>query len=169
MRESANLIVRTGDTARFVASVETPQARPVGTREGMVFPAHRVTGGLVLLAELSVDQLAAVYDEARYAEHPADRPDLASLSRDLQRIRKNGFAVNRGISERGVVAIGRPVRDRDGVAVAGVSVSMPSARYQPQKLESIVVALSNSVAAIEADLRSSGCGRGSVAPRYNQS
>ena len=57
--ESANLMIRTGDTARFVASVECRQALRVGNREGMVFPAHRVTGGLVLLAELSQSELEA--------------------------------------------------------------------------------------------------------------
>lgn len=156
LQESANLIVRTGDTARFIASVESPQALRVGTREGMVFPAHKVTGGLVLLAELSEDQLAAIYDEARYAEQPEDRPDLARLRRDLKRIRKNGFAVNRGISERGVVAVGRPLRDPEGVAVAGLAISIPSVRYDTQRLESIVAVLGGAVAAIEADLRSKG-------------
>lgn len=154
LQESANLIVRTGDTARFIASVESPQALRVGTREGMVFPAHKVTGGLVLLAELAQDELAAVYDEARYAEHPEDRPDLARLGRELQRVRKNGFAVNRGLSERGVVAVGRPLRNPEGVAVAGVSVSMPSVRYDAQRLQSIVAVLGDAAAAIETDLRS---------------
>ena len=50
--ETANLTVRTGATARFAASVECTQALRVGSREGMAFPAHRTTGGLVLLAAL---------------------------------------------------------------------------------------------------------------------
>ena len=41
-----------GPRPRFVASVECTQALRVGSREGMVFPAHRTTGGLVLLAAL---------------------------------------------------------------------------------------------------------------------
>lgn len=32
----------------------------VGSREGMVFPAHRTTAGLVLLAEMDADELEAV-------------------------------------------------------------------------------------------------------------
>ncbi len=39
--ESANLIVRTGENARFVASAECTRALRVGNREGMVFPAHQ--------------------------------------------------------------------------------------------------------------------------------
>ncbi|XKK38141.1 IclR family transcriptional regulator [Nocardiopsis sp. ARC36] len=151
-QESANLIIRTGDTARFITSVESPQTLRVGTREGMVFPAHRVTGGMVLLAELTAEQLEAVYGEAGGSEQRADRPDLASLRRDLQRIRRNGFAVNRGVSERGIVAVGHPVRDPVGTAVAGVSISFPGVRYDPRRLGSIVASLRSVSGAIEADL-----------------
>ena len=154
--ESANLMVRTGDTARFIASVECRQALRVGNREGMVFPAHRVTGGLVLLAELSPEQVDAVYAPERYDERPDERPDLARLHRDLAKVRANGFALNEGRSERGVVAVGRPVRGADGHALAGLSISMPSVRYDPHQLRSWVAAIGFAARAIENDLRLAG-------------
>lgn len=154
--ESTNLIIRTGDTARFIASVECSQALRVGNREGMVFPAHRVTGGLVLLAELDRDQVEAIYDLERYADRPDDRPDLGRLHRELKKIREGGFALNQGRSERGVVAVGRVVRDPAGQAVAGVSLSMPSIRYDPHQLPSWVAALGFAARAIEAELRTGG-------------
>lgn len=150
--ESANLIIRTGDTARFIASVECDQALRVGNREGMVFPAHRVTGGLVLLAELRREQVDALYAEQRYLDRPADRPDLPRLHRELARIRSSGFALNQGRSERGVSALGRPVRTSDGEVVAGLSISMPSVRYDPRRLESWVAALGLAARAIESQL-----------------
>ena len=94
--ESANLIARTGDTARFIASVESGQSLRVGNREGMVFPAHQVTGGLVLLAELSDEQLDTLYATERYIERPGERPDLSALRKDLDQIRRQGFAVKHG-------------------------------------------------------------------------
>ena len=152
--ESANLIIRTGDTARFIASVECSQALRVGSREGMVFPAHRVTGGLVLLAELRREQVEAIYAAERYADRPDQRPDLEKLHRELKRIRTGGFALNQGRSERGVVAFGRPVRDQDGEAIACLSLSMPSVRYDPHRLPSWLVAIGSAVRAVEADLAS---------------
>jgi DNA-binding IclR family transcriptional regulator len=151
--ESANLIIRTGGSARFIASVECEQSLRVGTREGMVFPAHRVTGGLVLLAELADAQLEALYAEDRYADRPTERPDLAWLRTELATVRANGFAVNEGLSERGVVAVGRAVREQTGAAVAGVSVSMPSVRYDRRHLRSILAALEFTTRAIETDLQ----------------
>lgn len=150
--ESVNLAVRTGDTVRFITSVECFQALRVGSREGMVFPAHRTTAGLLLLAELTGEELEAVYPAERYAERPADRPDLKRLRAELARVRRNGFALNQGRSERGVVALGVPVRGPDGDALAGLSVSMPSGRYDRHRLPALVDALSRGAVAIEAEL-----------------
>jgi DNA-binding IclR family transcriptional regulator len=150
--ESANLTVRTGDTARFIASVESQQSLRVGSREGMVFPSHRVTGGLLMLAELDEAELTSVYAEARYVDRAGERPDLARLKRELATIRKNGFAVNQDRSERGVVAVGVPVRYEDGTPRAGISVSMPSVRYDRKALPHIVSTLTAAARALEADL-----------------
>ena len=72
---------------------------------------------------------------------------------DLAHIRRQGFAVNEGRSERGVVAIGRPVRRADGSPAAGISISMPSVRYDPHRLRSYVATLGLAACAIEAELR----------------
>jgi len=130
LQESVNLSILTGDTARFIASVECDQALRVGSREGMVFPAEETTAGLVLLAE------------------------DATGDRDLARIRRQGFAVNQGRSEKGVTAVGVPVRDADGVALAGLSVSMPSVRYDKAELPRIVATLRAAAVHLEADLAS---------------
>jgi DNA-binding IclR family transcriptional regulator len=154
--ESSNLTVRAGATARFIASVECDQALRVGSREGMVFPAHRSTGGLLLLAELSPDELTDVYGQAAEVADDGDpdveRPDLATLRRELTRIRSQGFAVNQGRSEKGVVAIGVPVRDPAGVVLAGLSISMPSVRYDKERLPHLVATLNRAAGAIEAEL-----------------
>ncbi|CCK31884.1 IclR family transcriptional regulator [Streptomyces davaonensis JCM 4913] len=150
--ETTNLIIRTGDTARFIASVECHQALRVGSREGMVFPAHRTTAGLLLLADLTDEELDEVYSLARYHDRPGDRPDLPRLRTELKRLRRNGFAVNQERSERGLVAIGVPVRDQDGTAVAGLSVSMPSVRYDAHRLQALVAVLNATARALERDL-----------------
>ncbi|MFJ4622938.1 IclR family transcriptional regulator [Streptomyces sp. NPDC088812] len=152
LEETANLTIRTGDTARFIASVECAQALRVGSREGMVFPAHRTTAGLLLLAELTEDELREVYAVERYHDRPGERPDLAALATDLERARRGGFVVNQDRSERGLVAVGVPVRGTDGVALAGVSVSMPGVRYAPGRLQSLVATLNAAARGIETDL-----------------
>ncbi|RRO17081.1 IclR family transcriptional regulator [Saccharopolyspora rhizosphaerae] len=144
--ESVNLTVRTGATARFIASAECREALRVGSREGMVFPAQQTTAGLLLLAELTDEELDAVYAGASVV------PAMEELRRELAKVRRNGFALNQGRSERGVVAVGVPVRSSGGAAIAGMSVSMPSVRYDRRRLRPTVAALTSAAAALEADL-----------------
>jgi DNA-binding IclR family transcriptional regulator len=150
--ESLNLIIRTGDTARFIASVECTQQLRVGNREGMAFPAHLVTGGLVLLAQLSNDQVESLYSQERYTDRLDQRPDLGLLQRELLKIRKRGFAVTQGLAETGIVAIGVPVRNMAGEAIAGLSMSLPSVRFDPTGVPEWVAKLASAAAAIETDI-----------------
>ncbi|MDI2029545.1 IclR family transcriptional regulator [Saccharopolyspora sp. TS4A08] len=143
--ETVNLTVRTGGTARFIACVECDQALRVGSREGMVFPAHETTAGLLLLADLTDAELDSLHADA-------EAPAMDELHRELAKVRRNGFALNQGRSERGVVAVGVPVRSADGTAIAGVSVSMPSVRYDRRRLRPIVAILSAAAAALQHDL-----------------
>jgi len=150
--ETANLSVRTGATCRFLLSVEGAQALRVSNREGMVFPAHEVTGGLIGLAALSDEQIESLYAGDRYDDRPEERPDRARLLEDLRAVRRTGFAVNLERSERGLAAVGVPVRDPAGDTVAAVSLSMPTVRYNPARVAAIVAALTATAQAISARL-----------------
>ncbi|MCL2482910.1 MAG: IclR family transcriptional regulator [Propionibacteriaceae bacterium] len=151
LHESANLTIRTGVAARFISSVESDQILRVGSREGMVFPAHQTTGGLLLLAELTSEELASAYASTRQGEPGARIPDLKALAVELARIRHYGYAINSELSERGVIAVGVPIRDTDHVAVAGLSVSLPSVRFEQARLATILTSLRRAASAIEAD------------------
>jgi DNA-binding IclR family transcriptional regulator len=161
--ETCSLSVRVGTTVRFLASIESGQALRVGSREGMVFPAHQVTGGLVLLAALSPERVDALYAAERVAGSPdrsnrpdhrnrPDPPDMARLHADLRATRRTGVAVNLERSERGLVALGVAVHDADGDPVAAVSVSMPTVRYRKDAVPEIVGALGAAAAAVTRNL-----------------
>lgn len=145
--ETVNLSIRTGRNVRFIASVECAQALRVGSREGMVFPAHQATGGLVALAALPDEELELLYaaDRGDPAEEP---PDLVRLRRELRSVRRSGVALNLERTERGLVAVGCPVTDRAGATVAALSISMPSVRHSPEQVPSLVAALTATAEAI---------------------
>lgn len=149
--ESANVMVLAGDHIRFIASVESPQAFRVGNREGMVFPAHLTSGGKLMLADLSPDELAELYSPERWEGREDERPDLASVQQELEAVRQRGFAINRDRTETGVTAIGRGVRS-DYRTSAAVSVSMPTVRFREDRLADIVSALALAARDIEHDL-----------------
>ncbi|WPB95834.1 IclR family transcriptional regulator domain-containing protein [Streptomyces malaysiensis] len=51
-----------------------------------------------------------------------------------------------------MVAVGVPVRDVEGTAIAGLSLSMPSVRYDRDRLPALVATLSRAAGAIQAGL-----------------
>ncbi|MFI9596426.1 IclR family transcriptional regulator [Nonomuraea sp. NPDC052265] len=147
--ETVNLTIRTGRNVRFIASVECRQALRVGSREGMVFPAHQATGGLVALAALTDEELELLYAPDDRADPAEEQPDLARLRRDLRSVRRSGVALNLERTERGVVAVGCLVK---GCADAALSISMPSVRYTPKQIKPLVAALTATADAITCAL-----------------
>jgi len=148
--ESVNLAILTGVALRFVASVECRQELRVTSREGMSFPACNTSSGLVLLADLPADAVERLYE----LDNSEDRPDPSLLARELAKVRRDGYAVNHGRSERGVVAVGVPIRGLDGQVLAGLSVSIPSTRYDVHRLRPLVAALHGAAQGLESELRS---------------
>jgi IclR family acetate operon transcriptional repressor len=145
VRESANLMVLAGAEVRFIATVESDQILRVGDRVGTVLPAHLASGGKALLASLPDDKLTALYDGS-------DDVDLRRLRRELNLVRKRGFAINDQLTETGVTALGMALHDRDGHAAAAISLGMPTARFDRDMLPTWIGAMSSTVANIERDL-----------------
>lgn len=60
-----------------------------------------------------------------------------SLLKELQKVRRNGYALDNQECELGASCVAAGIRDYNGKLVAGISVSGPVTRLAPDKLESI--------------------------------
>lgn len=85
--------------------------------------AHNVASGMVLLAALSDEALAAYF-----AALPAEAAVGAEIRDGIERARRDGYAVNlKGVVE-GAAGVAAPIRDGDGRVVAAVNISGPRDR-----------------------------------------
>jgi DNA-binding IclR family transcriptional regulator len=150
--ETAHLMVLVGRQVRIIASAESMQMLRVGSRVGAMLPAHYTSGGRLLLAELGGEDLNALYPREGVPSLGLTASAMTSLRHDLARCRKQGYAVNHGQTERGVVAIGVLVSDVDG-PVGALSVSVPSVRYQAESVPAIVAALGRAAEGVAVELR----------------
>jgi IclR family acetate operon transcriptional repressor len=97
-------------------------------------PLHATAVGRAVLAHLpkqDVEELIAGGLERYSDTTPAD-PD--ALRAELDRIRSDGYAVNRNQYRPGVCAIAAPILDEEGTPLAAVAVSMPESRYDEDQL-----------------------------------
>jgi DNA-binding IclR family transcriptional regulator len=108
-------------------------AAEVGTR----WPLHATSTGKALLALLPATRRRE-YLRARLSRH-TDRTIVSApaLERELDRVRRKGFAVATEELERGYVAIGAAVRDHDGRPVAAISLGGPRLRFPTTRVEAL--------------------------------
>lgn len=157
VNESVNLAIPYGSQVLYIDCVESKQILKVGSRVGTFVPAHCISLGKVLLASLSSDQLRELYPD----------PDLpamtgrsirtrARLERELDEIRRRGYASSFGESEDGVCSIAVAICDHEGLARAGISIAAPSSHHDPAKEAAWVAAAKRAASAIQARLWGSG-------------
>lgn len=151
LRETVNLMVLEGASCRFLDGREGE--RPLGTRvrTGAVLPAHIVSGGKALLAELPAREVDALFGPALRRVTPHTIVDTAALHAELATIRERGHAMNREESEPGLAAVAVVVRHGPR-AVAALAVSAPVQRLEGPHLDAALEALRETATAVEAEL-----------------
>jgi DNA-binding IclR family transcriptional regulator len=150
--ETVHLLVLEGNGVRFVEGMEGTKALRVGTRVGVVLPAHCTAGGLVLLAALPSEEVTALYPRG-LPTAPGDAiTELPALRRRLRTVRRAGYGTNSGESERGISAVAVPVSDPDGHTIASLAIAMPSARCPRTRAPELATLLHGHARSITASL-----------------
>ncbi len=131
--ESVNLGVRHDDDIIYVERTSSGRSsirvvHLVGARA----PLHVTAVGKLFLVEDGPQKLR---DYARrtalHGFTPNSITTLPALEKELERVRRHGVAFDNEEIEQGLRCIAAPVRDDAGELVAGLSVSAPAERYNP--------------------------------------
>jgi DNA-binding IclR family transcriptional regulator len=155
--DSIFLMVRSGLDAVCINTVEGPY--PIRTRTldvGGRRPLGMGAGSLALLLALDdaiIEQIVEA-NAPRFATF--GRMDRERLKAAIEISREVGYAVNREDVLHGVSAIGVPIRRRQGVPYAAVSIAGIEARFQSPRREELAMLLMKEVRAVEARLEAVG-------------
>ena len=146
--ESVNLGVRQGDEIVYVERTSSGRSSVrvvhlVGARA----PLHVTAVGKLYLVEdgsEKVKEYAKRTGLPRYT--PTSITTLPMLEKELERVRRHGVAFDNEEIEQGLRCIAAPVRDDTGDLVAGLSVSAPAERHNPD-WAAIVRAIADKISA----------------------
>jgi DNA-binding IclR family transcriptional regulator len=153
VQETVHLVERRGDQVFFLDSIESPQNLRAGARTGMSLPAFCTSTGKVFLAELTTEELRALYPNHNFARLTDNtHPRRADLEKDLAQIRELGYATNFGESEPDIAAVAVPVRDTHGVVRASLAISAPMSRWSRIDISEWIAPLKDGAAQLEAAL-----------------
>lgn len=132
-KETVHLSLLDGDEVVYVHKIDSPHPVRAYSAIGGRAPAHCVATGKALLAFQPPD--AVDLSRAREAFTDATITAPPDLRREMARIRKAGYAINRGEWREGVFGVAAPILDASGRAVAAIGLSGPQARFRPKAMK----------------------------------
>jgi len=131
--ETASLVVEESDEAVF--AYRAGDSTDAGFRDGSRVPVHACAAGKAILAHRSPDTLDEVLEDD--LSTPTDRTiaSQAALRRELQTVRDQGLAFDRGELTPDRRAVAAPIVTDDGRPVGAVTVSSTSPRMSGKRFE----------------------------------
>lgn len=122
--QAVHLAVLSGDHATYTHKVDPGHAYRIATEVGMPLPLHASAAGKVLLAHLPEAEAENLLDRAGLpARTPHTLVDRADLARELETVRKEGWAAEYEEADESVCSLAAPVLDTEGYPMGAVSVS----------------------------------------------
>lgn len=131
--ESINLAIRDGDEIVYIERTSSGGSRVrvvylVGDRA----PLHLTSLGKLFLATENIAELRAYAKRTGLpGKTPHSLTSLAALEKDLDKIRQHDLAYDNEEAEIGLRCLAAPIRDDQGTIVAGLSISAPTDRHDP--------------------------------------
>lgn len=139
---SCNLVVRDGRSIVYVAksSASTPFTSTVNV--GTRLPAHATVLGRVLLEDLTLPELRELFPEEHLESYSSSTPTtVLELFELVQQDKERGFVLQEAFFEARVSTIAAPVRDHTGRIVAALGATIPSSRFEPERLDDILTSV----------------------------
>jgi DNA-binding IclR family transcriptional regulator len=134
--ETVNLATLSGHSALYLDQVAGPSALQPHNWVGQHIPLHATSNGKVLLAWLAQAELGELLGRLP-AFTGSTITTKAQLKRALDTVREQGYAVAVDELEVGLTAIAAPVRNAHGDVICSMSLSGPTFRLPPERVDEV--------------------------------
>jgi IclR family KDG regulon transcriptional repressor len=129
--ETVNLAVLSENEVVYIDMLEPGRPLRANARIGHRHPAHSTSLGKAMMAFLpDADALALSSELPQRTINTLT--DADKLRRQVDDVRRRGYAIEVGENEDGLMCIGVPILDRTGYPVAAMSLSAPERRMKPE-------------------------------------
>lgn len=137
LTEAASLGVLDGADILYLERVRAGMTRlGVDIRTGTTIPAYCSAIGHSILAFSPDETIERVMSTAPRSDHvPIEPFDEKALNEALSVIRERSYALTSSLVSGGLIILAAPVLDRDGYAMAAVSLVAPTFRTSPEAFE----------------------------------
>lgn len=151
--ETAHLAILSDGQVVYMNKVESSHMMGLKSYVGKRNPCHATALGKALLASLDpgqVDEIIAAKGMPGYT--PYTITTAAALHKELEQVRRQGYAVDNEEFELGLWCVAAPVRDYSGRAIAAISVTIPVGRAKFLMREQLIQDVAATAKRISQDL-----------------
>ncbi|MGC8942055.1 MAG: IclR family transcriptional regulator [Sulfurihydrogenibium sp.] len=128
-QENVYLATRSGFEIVYIDIYEVPRNVAVKSRVGRLLPMYASASGKVHLAFMEKEDLEEFFKEVKLEKFTENTiTDKNLLLKELEEVRKKGYAIDNEEWEKEVRCLSVPVRDYSGDVVAALTLSAPSFR-----------------------------------------
>lgn len=135
-KETIHLAKLIGDQAIYINKRESQHNIRMYSQIGKNVPLHCTGVGKVIVAFQTTprrrDKLIENIDFRKYTDNTITNKD--AFLRELEKIKKEGFAVDREEHEENIICIAAPIRDYTGNVIASISITAISYRLNLDEL-----------------------------------
>lgn len=138
VNEAASLGILDDGEVLYLAIAHGERELGIQSMAGGRHPAHCTALGKVLLSHLpweAVESILETHPPVRLT--PSTFVEPAELRRELDRVARQGFAVDAEERIPGVVCVAAPIRDQTGAVVSAISISGPRLRLTSRRIPSL--------------------------------
>ena len=134
--ESVHLSVLDGREVVYVHKLEGPNPIRAYSQIGSRSHAHCVATGKAMLAFRKMQWLTDIAHDLN-AVTPRTITEPKKFLHEMQRVRRAGYAINRGEWRRGVNGLAAPIFEGTGTAIAAIGISGPDTRLRMARLREL--------------------------------
>ncbi|SHO58186.1 DNA-binding transcriptional regulator KdgR [Vibrio quintilis] len=119
----------------YIHKIDSGYNLRMQSRIGRRNPLYSTAIGKVLLAERDEDYIREVLTDVEFIGHTErTHKNVEQLLAELDQVKKQHYAEDNEEQEPGLRCIAAPVYDRFGNVIAGVSISLPTIRFDEKRL-----------------------------------
>jgi len=152
-QETVNLAVLDQGTVLYVDVIESPHEFRLSSRVGTRRSVHVTALGKALAAFLPAETRENILSSIAFQPAtPRTIGNLVQFRQELEKIRRQGYAVDDEEAVQGARCVSAPILNSDGEPVAAASVSGPVTRVSPNVVGALAGAVTSAARAISAGM-----------------
>ena len=138
VNEVVHLVVRDGTDIVYIDKVEANNTIRMASTIGKRSPMYCTSVGKAILAHLPKEKVKEIWERSNIKKLTKFTIiDFKEMEKELEVVRKMGYAVDNEENEMGVRCIGAPIFNRTGNVEAAISISGPTMRIKEKNIGTI--------------------------------